>query len=200
MNRIISLATVLALLALACGEEEPPPPTPPGNTPAEVLKCVEVSFNQKNIDLLKKSLSPNFVFYANPGGIGRANPKGTPPYRFPSSYSYTEFWHIAHNMFNTAYGINLSISTGGVGEPEPEETTFVADHVELSLVVMVDEKRGYLAEGYCHFEFEKYKDEQGQGWWRLTRWWDDTESGGEGPPGIERVPLWYILSLYETPT
>ncbi len=197
MNRTISLALALALLPLACGEEEPPPPPPPVNTPVGVLTYIEVSFNQRNIDLLKRSLSPNFVYYTDPGEIGRPRPEGT-PCRPPPIYSFTEFWHIAYNMFNSAYAINLSISTGGVGEPGPEETTFRAGDVNVSLLVMVDENRGYLAdEGYCHFEFEKYKNEQGQDVWRLTNWWDNTEGGGEEPPGIEHVPLWYILSLYE---
>ncbi len=199
MNRIISLALALALLALSCGEEEPPPPPPPVNTPVGVLTYIEVSFNQRNIDLLKRSLSPNFVYYTDPGEIGRPRPEGT-PYRPPPSYSFTEFWHIAYNMFNSAYAINLSISTGGIGEPGPEENTFRAGDINVSLLVMVDETSGYLAEGYCHFEFEKYKNEQGQDRWRLTKWWDDTKGGGEGPPGVERVPLWYILSLYEKPT
>jgi hypothetical protein len=197
MNRIISLA--LALLALSCGEEELPPPPPPPQlfgSPAGVLGAVEYSFNHRDIDLLKKSLSPNFVFYANPSEIGRPRPEGT-PYRPPPSYSFTEFWHIAYNMFNSAYAINLSISTGGVGEPGPEENTFRAGDVELSLLVAVDEKSGYLAEGPCYFEFEKYKTGQGRDRWRLTNWWDDTEGGGEEPPSIEHVPLWYILALYK---
>jgi hypothetical protein len=199
MNRIISLAlaAALALLPLACGEEEPPPP--PVNTPVGVLIYIEVSFNQNDIDLLKKSLSPNFVLYFDPREMGRPRPEGT-PYRLPSSYSFTEFWHIAYNMFNSAYSINLSISTGGVGEPGPEETTFRAGDVELSLLVAVDEKSGYLAEGPCHFEFEKYKNKQGRDRWRLTNWWDNTEGGADEPPGFEHVPLWYILSMYEKPT
>ena len=200
MNRIISLAAALALLPLACGEEEPPPPPPPVNTPVGVLIDIEVSFNQWDIDLLKKSLSPNFVFYFDPRELGRPRPEGT-PHRLPSNYSFTDFWHIAYNMFVGAYSINLSIPTGGVGEPGPEETTFYANNVELSLFVAVDEKSGYVAdEGYCHFEFEKYKNKQGRDVWRLTRWWDDTEGGADEPPGFEHVPLWYILSMYEKPT
>ncbi|HUV85774.1 MAG TPA: hypothetical protein VMX79_01535 [bacterium] len=198
MNRMITLA--LALLALACGEEEPPPPPPPVSTPVEVLKNIEISFNRRDIDLLKNCLSPNFVFYTDPGEIGRPKPAES-YYRPPPCYTFTEFWNIAYNMFKGAYSVSLSISTGRVGEPAPEENTYWADKVELSLLVMVDELNGYIAdEGYCHFEFEKYKNEQGQVRWRITNWWDDTEGGGEALAGVERVPLWYILSLYEKPT
>ncbi|MEE8638961.1 MAG: hypothetical protein V3T41_00980 [bacterium] len=204
MKRIITLTTAVtvAALALTCcdktvinGEIPPPEPT----SPANILKSVEISFNQRDIDLLKRALSPNFVFYANPGEIGRPRPEGT-PYRLPLSYSFTEFWHIAYNMFNSAYAINLSISIGGAGEPGPEESTFRTGDVNVSLLVMVDETSGYMAEGYCYFEFEKYKNEQGRDRWRLTNWWDNTEGGGEGPAGVEHVPLWYILSMYEKPT
>jgi hypothetical protein len=200
VNRIIYLALTLALLPLACGEEEPPPPPPPIYTPVRVLKNVELSFDQRNVDLLKASLSPDFVYYTKPGEMGDSGPDGT-PLRPPPSYSFTEFWHIAYNMFNGAYAIDLSIPTGGIGEPGPEETTFSAHNVEVCLLVLVGEKSGYVAdEGYCHFEFEKYKDNEGRDRWRLTTWWDETEGGPEGPPGIEHVPLWYILSLYEQPT
>lgn len=201
MKKILPILVLASLLAAtACEEDIGPPPPPPQlfGSPAGVLGAVEYSFNHRDIDLLKRSLSPNFVFYANPGEIGRPRPEGTPS-RPPPIYSFTEFWHIAYNMFVGAYSINLSISTGRVGEPEPEETTFRAGDVNVSLLVMVDEKRGYLAEGCCHFEFEKYKNEQGQDVWRLTKWWDDTKGDGEGPAGVERVPLWYILSLYEKP-
>jgi hypothetical protein len=196
-------AFIAAALTVTCGEtivDGNPPPPPEPTSPANVLKNVEISFNQGNIELLKKVLSPTFVFYTDPGEIGRSQPGGS-YYRPPPSYSFTEFWHIANNMFNRAFSINLSISTGRVGEPEPEENTYRADNVELSLLVMADETTGYLAdEGYCHFEFEKYKNEQGQARWRITKWWDSTKAGGETPAGVERVPLWYILSLYEEPT
>jgi hypothetical protein len=175
------------------GEIHPIEPT----SPANVLKIVEISFNQRDIDLLKRALSTNFVYYTDPGELGRPRPEGTPS-RPPPIYSFTEFWHIAYNMFNGAYSITLSIPTGRVGEPGPEENTFRAGDVELSLLVAVDELSGYVADkGYCHFEFEKYKNEQGRDRWRLTKWWDDTEGGADEPPGFERVPLWYILSLYE---
>ena len=202
MKRIISLALALALLAFTCGDNviingEIPPVEP--TSPANVLKNVEISFNERDIDMLKRVLSPTFVFYSDPEEIGRLGPDGSSR-RPPPCYNYTEFWNIAYILFNEAYDISLSIHAGGVGEPGPEENIYSAGNVELSLLVMAEEKSGYLAEGYCHFEFEKYKNEQGRDLWRITKWWDTTEGGGEAPAGVERVPLWHILSLYEKPT
>lgn len=183
--------------------EPPPPPPPPSwpdlKSPANVLRTVAVSFNSRDIDLLIKSLSSNFVFYFDPRDVGRKPP--TNNYLIPESWPDEWFWNAARNMFNEAYSINLSINTNRVGEPEPEENTYRADNVDLVLLVMVDEVNGYVADGgYCHFEFEKYNDEQGRYLWRITKWWDKTEGGGEAPAGVERVPLRYILSLYEKPT
>ncbi len=193
-------AVTAAALAFTCGDNviiNGVNPPPVGASPANVLKNVEISFNQRDVDLLKRVLSTNFVYYTDPGELGRPRPEGTPS-RPPPIYSFTEFCNVAYNMFATAYSINLKIPTAGVGEPGPEENTFSTADVELSLLVTVDEKSGYVAdEGYCHFTFEKYKNEEGQDRWRLTKWWDDTVGGAEGPPGIEQVPLWYILSFYE---
>lgn len=204
MKRLLPILGMASfLVAVACEEMyDPPPPPPPSwpdlTSPANVLRTVEASFNYGDIEILIKSLSSNFVFYTDPGEIGRPRPEGT-PYRLPPIYSFTEFWHIAYNMFNRAYAITLSIPTGRVGEPEAEENTYRADNIDLALLVMVDERNGYVADGYCAFEFEKYQDEQGRDRWRLTKWWDETEGGGEAPAGVERVPLWYVLSLYENP-
>jgi hypothetical protein len=205
VKRIITLSTAVILAALAfagCGKtviNGDTPVTPDYTSPAKVLKTVQLSFNETEINCLKRALSPTFVFYSDPEEIGRAKPDGNSR-RPPPCYNYTEFWNIAYDMFNRAYDISLSIHAGGVGEPAPEENTYNAGNVELSLLVMADEKSGYLADGYCHFEFEKYKDEQGRELWRITKWWDKTEGGGAAPAGVERVPLWYILSLYEKPT
>jgi hypothetical protein len=81
-------------------------------------------------------------------------------------------------MFNRAYSINLSIPTRRVGEPAPEETTYEAVNITISLLVMIDELTGFIADsGYCNFEFEKYQNEQSEDRWRLTKWWDRTNEG-----------------------
>lgn len=145
-------------------------------SPVNVLKNVAIAYNQRNIDLYKKSLSTNFVFYFDPRDVGQNPPNKT--YVIPESWSYTEDWQATYNMFRLAYSINLSIPTGRIGEPEPEETTYRADNVTISLLVFVDELNGYIANtGYCNFEFEKYKNEQSQDRWRLRAWWDRTSQG-----------------------
>ena len=168
MKRIISLA--LALLAFTCGDNviingEIPPVEQ--TSPANVLKNVEISFNERDIDMLKRVLSPTFVFYTDPGEIGRAKPDGNSP-RPPPCYNYTEFWNIAYILFNEAYDISLSISTGRVGEPAPEENIYSAGNVDLVLLVMADEVNGYVADGYCNFEFESYPTKERKKNWRIT--------------------------------
>ncbi|NIT35161.1 MAG: hypothetical protein GTN49_01455, partial [candidate division Zixibacteria bacterium] len=92
MKKLLPLVALIIILSgTACEEEvEPPPPPAPLNTPAEVLKSVEISFNQRDIEILKNSLSPDFVFYFDPDDVGQ-NPPGS-QYRIPESWSYTEFW------------------------------------------------------------------------------------------------------------
>ncbi len=199
MKRMLSLAAAWALTTLACfNEEEPPPaPTHPEPTsPANVLKNVAISFNQRDINLLKAMLGPNFVFYFDPRDVGK-NPPGKPGYMIPESWAYVEFWHALNSMFDKAYAINLSIPTGGVGEPGENETTYKADNISLSLLVMVDELNGFIADkGYSNFEFERYESAGGKKHWRLTGWWDRTSQGYDGSPGVEPASLGRVLAMY----
>jgi hypothetical protein len=61
---------ILAALALTCCDKTiingPESPIPEYTSPATVLKAVQISFNQRNIDYLKQSLSPEFIFYFDP--------------------------------------------------------------------------------------------------------------------------------------
>ncbi len=197
---IVVLASLLA--ATACEEMYPPPPPPPpsrwpdSTSPATVLKTVEVSFTVRNIEYVKKSLSPEFIFYPDPRDMGRTPPPNNP--ETPSSWDYESFCNVVSNMFNEAYSINLSIITRGVGEPEPEEKTYLADNIDLTLVVMVDEKHGYIADkGYCNFEFESYPTEERKRNWRLTKWWDRTSEVNGKSNGIKSSSLGRILAMYQ---
>lgn len=155
-------------------EEQPPVPAPEMTNPANVLKNIEVAYNQRLIENYKEALSTNFVFYFDPDDVEQ-HPPGKPEYEIPESWTYTEDWRATRNMFQKAYSISLTIPTARVGEPEPSETTFRADNVPINLLVMVDELNGYLANtGYCNFEFEKYKNQEGKDRWRLRKWWDFT--------------------------
>ncbi len=154
-------------------EEQPPAPAPEMTTPANVLKNIEVAYNQRLIENYKKALSTGFVFYFDPDDVGQ-NPPGS-KYEIPETWSYTTDWQATEKMFEKAYGIKLSIPTTSVGEPPPGAVTFNANNISIDLLVMIDELNGYQAnQGFCNFEFEKYKNEEGKDRWRLTQWWDRT--------------------------
>jgi hypothetical protein len=201
MNKIITLAAAVAVLALSCGDEEgvTPPPGPDRlepTSPASVIENVEISFNQHDVDPLKRVLGPDFVFYFDPDDVGQ-NPPGK-PYKIPESWSYTEFWTALRSMFQKAYSIKLSIPTSRVGTPSPSQTTYKAENVSISLVVMVDENNGYQADqGYCNFAFESYTSEAGKKCWRLTKWWDRTSVGLDAAPGVEPTSFGRILATFK---
>ncbi len=198
MKKVIIASVAVAVLTLACGEEEGVTPRVPDRveptSPANVLKNVAISSNQRDVILLRAMLSENFVFYFDPRDVGQ-----TPPgkhYLIPESWSYAEFWHAVYSMYNKAYSISLSIPTGRVGTPAENETTYRADNINLSLLVMVDEENGFIADGgYCNFEFERYES-AGKKYWRLTNWWDRTSQGYDEYPGLEPMSLGRILAVF----
>ncbi len=200
MKRMVSLAAALALTTLACFEEESVMPREidrvEATSPAGVLKNVEISFNQSNINLLKAMLSENFVFYFDPRDVGRSPPE-KPEYKIPESWSRTEFLQAVKNMFDEAYSIKLSIPTGRVGTPGENETKYKAENVSISLLVMINELYGYVADnGYCNFEFERYESAAGKKYWRLTGWWDRTSQGYDEYPGLTPASLGKVLATY----
>jgi len=201
MKRIITLGAAVALLAFACGEEEgvTPPPGPDRlepTSPANVLKNVELAFNNRDVDLLKAMLSTTFVFYFDPDDVGQ-NPPGS-EYIIPESWNRTEFWTAVENMFTKAYSISLTIPTGNVGTPGENETTYRADIISISLLVMVDELNGYIADtGYCNYEFESYTSEAGKKCWGLTGWWDRTAIPADGRLGLKPSSVGRILATFK---
>jgi hypothetical protein len=198
LKKIITGCVLLALLALSCGNEgvtsDPDPhyravPT----SPRLVLVNVETAFNHRDVNLLKATLSENFVFYFDPADVGQ-NPPGGGAYVIPDSWAYTEFWQAVNKLFELAYSIDMTIYAGGVGEPDPEATTYRAENVPVRLLVMVDENNGYICEGRCDFEFEKYLGADGRGYWRLPGWWD--KGYGNFDAGATPTSLGKILTLY----
>ncbi|MEE8639955.1 MAG: hypothetical protein V3T41_06060 [bacterium] len=174
---VTAAAAAAALILTGCLFSPPEPkeekPAPEMTTPAYVLENIAYAYNHKDIDRYKKALSPSFVFYFDPRDVGK-NPPGS-SYVIPESWSYTEDWQVTEKMFQHAYSISLSIPTGRVGEPEPEENEYQADNISISLLLMIDELNGYGADqGYCNFKFEKYQNEQSEDRWRLIAWWDRT--------------------------
>ena len=181
IGRTASLAIAAALAAMlftGCLFSPPQPIDPEEppvmNSPVNVLKTVEIAYNQREIEYYKDALSETFVFYFDPDDVGQ-NPPGGSKYVIPETWSYTLDWQATHNMFQKAFSISLTIPTVNVGEPDPEATTYRAENINIKLLVMVDEINGYIADtGYCNFEFEKYKNEFNEDRWRLRKWWDNT--------------------------
>jgi hypothetical protein len=100
-------------------------------------------------------------------------------------------------MFRKAYRISLSIPTGRVGTPGENETKYKAENISISLLVMIDELNGFIADnGYCNFEFERYESAGGKKYWRLTKWWDRTSQGYDENPGARGESLGKILALF----
>jgi hypothetical protein len=100
-------------------------------------------------------------------------------------------------MFDKAYSINLSIPTGRVGTPGENETKYKAENISISLLVMVDELNGFIADGgYCNFEFERYITKEGKKYWRLTKWWDRTSQGYDEYLGASPTSLGRVLAVY----
>jgi hypothetical protein len=200
MNKTVTLAAALALLAFACEDRvHAPTPTPEptgAESPVEVLETVEKSFNERDTKLLVSSLSENFVFYFDPDDVGQ-NPPGS-EYIIPESWNRTEFWTAVENMFTKAYSISLTIPTGNVGTPGENETTYRADIISISLLVMVDELNGYIADtGYCNYEFESYTSEAGKKCWGLTGWWDRTAIPADARLGLKPSSVGRILATFK---
>jgi len=200
MKKIITLAAAVALLAFACGEEEgvTPPPGPDRlepTSPAAVLWNVEISFNQHDVDPLKRVLGPDFVFYFDPDDVGQ-NPPGS-EYEIPESWSYAEFYTAVNNLYTEAYSIKLTIPTGNVGTPGENETKFRADNISINLLVMLDELNGYIADqGFCNFAFESYTSEAGKKCWRLTGWWDRTSVPADERSAVHPQSVGKVLAVF----
>ncbi len=196
MKQAVMGVALIALLALACGEEEGITRPSPEYLPVDVIEDVEISFDVGDIDTLKKCLSPAFVFYFDPDDVGQ-NPPGS-EYEIPTSWSYTEFWQALYNMFEQAYYVKLDISTSRIGIPGEQETRYKVENVSISLLVMVDERNGYIADGgYCNFAFESYYNEKEKKLWRLAGWRDFTSAYADATPGLEPSSLGRILAMYK---
>jgi hypothetical protein len=201
MKKFITVAAFAALAALTCtcGDviiDGDPPPPPVSVSPRAVLQRLEYSFNDRNIETLKSCLSHNFIFHVDPEEIRRRGGA------LPPSTSHDEFWHIARNMFQRAYSVAMSIDSGKVGTPGPEQTEYKAENTPIKLLVMLSENGGFLAEGEAGFEFEKYQNHAGEDRWRIVKWWDGTlpEEGAVDPArpaaGVERASVAAILAYF----
>jgi hypothetical protein len=200
MKKIITGLFLIALLALACGEEEGVTPREPERleptSPVNVLKNVEKSFNQSDINLLKAMLSENFVFYFDPRDVGNSPPGSE--YVIPESWNRGEFLEAVNDLYKKAFRVSLSITTDNVGEPRPEATEYYAENVPVELLAMIDERNGFLAEGSCTFEFERYLTEGGGKRWYLTAWRDRGDYSDQEPATGDPSTIGRVLAYFYT--
>jgi hypothetical protein len=197
VKRIIYLASALALLPLACGEEGVTPLEPDRlepATPANVLRNVELSFDNRDIGLFKATLSNGFVFYFDPRKVGQLPRGGRTP--IPESWNYSEIVQWVSDLFEKAYFISLHIEAGKVGRPEPEENTYLADNIKVTLIVKMNELEGYTYDGYGNVEFEKYAAANGEDYWRIKYWWDRAGPGFGGYPASPPPSLGAALAAF----
>jgi hypothetical protein len=97
-----------------------------------------------------------------------------------------------------AYSVSLYIPASQIGTPDPGQNKYRADNVSISLLVMVDDLNGFIADGgYCNFAFEVYYNEKEEKRWRLTGWWDFTSAHADEAPGLEPTSLGMILAMYK---
>ena len=196
MKRVLLTSIALTLLALSCAEEEEITPYPEATSPVNVLKRVEISFNQGDAGLFDDMLSKAFVFHFDPDDVGQSPPGGS-QYDIPETWSETEFRSVIRKMFKSAYSISLTIPTSSVGEPDPNEPIYKAENINIKLLVMIDEVNGFIADaGYCDFQFERYEGEEGQESWRLTKWWDRTATCFDGNLSLRPTSLGRVLAIY----
>ena len=197
MKKTLTLLLFLAPAFFgACGDEEPPPGPQPVvmNTPAAVLENVEYSWDHRDIDLFKATLSTNFVFYFNPNDVG-SEVNG---YIIPTSWNYQEMTTAVGNMLAEVYSVSLRIPTENVGTPPSGATTYEVDNVNISFLLYVTEDDGFKVDsGYCNFEFEKYLGADEKYYWRLTKWRDFTaQSYMASAAGVTPTSLGKVLALY----
>jgi hypothetical protein len=187
---VISAATVL-LFFNACedgGTAPPPPPPLDLSEPAKTLEAVEQAFNDRDSDDLALCLADAFTFYFDEGDVG--DEPGD--YIIPETWGKEEFLEAVGNMFAEVYSIDMDIDTSNVGTPGEDDTTYSAENVEVSLLVMIDPVNGCLAHGLCNFRFAKVTS-GGYDNWRIEDWWDYTHVYSESD---NRASIGWILAYF----
>jgi hypothetical protein len=184
MKHVTLLTVAFALLTLIACEDST---GPQGSTPIYTLELMEESFNRQCplcISLLDDLLSDDFVFYFDPSDVGQE----IDGFQIPASWTRDHHLRACENMFEQAYSINLNFNTTDIDDPEEGAPSFEANNVLTRLLVMVDSTNGYLADGFCDFEFTN-DTSAGHDDWKVSKWYDHTWSWNSS-----------VLSSNETPT
>jgi len=169
------LVAIGLVFAVGCDIFSPPPPAGDFKSeltsPEKVAAAIEFAYGFRDINVYKKALSPDYVFYFNPSDVGQI----VNGYEIPQSWTYQEDCNATANMFSEAYQLKLEIQA--IEEPPAGENTFHTYNKSINLLLMVDEKNGYRTDkGYCDFEFERYLNANNQPRWRLKKWYDHTSA------------------------
>ncbi len=140
------------------------------DSPENVIYNLELAYNKRDINLYKQCLSPQFTFYFNPIDVGN----DADGYIIPSSWGYEEDWTATQNMFTRAYDISMQLPEHLIDDPPDGATTYTAENITVSLLVMVNADNGFIANrGTLEFNFETY-DSNGKTYWRIKDWRDFT--------------------------
>jgi len=192
MKRILLISLALAVLfGVACKEATTPLPvvdyTP--ETPEECISSLEKSFNDHDITLYKAMLSSNFTFYFNQADVGT----DVDGFIIPASWGYEDDWTATEDMFTQAYDISMQLPEGDIGTPPEGATEYTVENISISLLVMIDETNGFIAnKGTCTYTFEKVSD-SGDEYWVIKDWRDFTYAR----KGIKSVSLGMIKALWK---
>lgn len=188
MRRVLLSFIAIGLLSVGCSDvidESPTTGIPP--SPAIVAYYLELSVNKRDINLYKQCLSPHFTFYFHPDNTAEELGEG---YVIPESWGYDEDWNAMQNMFTEAYDISFAIAENDIGEPADGATTYLAEDIPISLLVMIDSDNSFLAEGTCDFTFETYES-NGKTYWRIKDWWDGTTGKEIEPATIGMIKAYF---------
>ena len=189
---IVVLAVVVLFSFTACDDGTTPVL---GNTPAGVLELTEEAFNSRDIDGLAGCLASNFTFYFDEDDVG----DGPGDYIIPESWTSGDFLNPVSRIFDNAFSIDISIVTKTIGDPDPDDTSYTADNVQMQFLVMVEPYYGYLAQGFVTFEFGAVYNEKNEKEWLVTAWRDFTAPAGSGGRNVEEASFGEILVGFRKP-
>jgi len=175
---LVAIALLSVVVSIQCFSEPEQPPGewyPNFENPWQCLKNLVYTYDRYQsdpdvVDKYKEVLDPEYVFYFDPDDVGSL----VGQYVIPVFWTYEEDWTATQNMFNQAYSITFEIPILNSQDAEtfgiPDGDQFTKNNVSISLLLMVDEVNGYIAQGFCDFTFAK----NAAGQWHLIEWKDFT--------------------------
>ncbi len=171
------------------------PPVTGRISPAYTVEMIEDSFNARDVNDLEYCLSTDFTFYFDDDDVG----KQVGEYTVPESWTLDDFLNPVSRIFDNAFSIDISIVTKTIGDPDPDDTSYTADNVQMQFLVMVEPYYGYWAQGFITFEFGAVYNEKNEKEWLVTGWRDDTSPAGTGGRNVTEASFGEILVGFRKP-